>query len=225
MVGGIICCVLGLFGCATAPSSSTVPERLCLFNGKNLQGWRAYLASHEVGPEQVWQVRHRILFCRGQPMGYLYTTQSFQNFRLIVEWRWPPGSKPGNSGIFLRINGEPRPLPRCVEVQLKSGNAGDLFGFHGMALDGPPERIRKIVGHKLGGNMTALVRMRTAERPPGEWNRAEIILQGDRLSVVINGQKVNEAWGVEQIRGPIGLQSEGSPIEFRRVELIPLSSH
>ncbi|MCB1128164.1 MAG: DUF1080 domain-containing protein, partial [Verrucomicrobiae bacterium] len=130
---------------------------------------------------------------------------------------------PGNSGILMRINGEPRSLPRCIESQLKSGRAGDLYAFHDMGLGGESERVQTIKDHALGGNITGLPRLSTNEAKPGEWNRAEVTVRGDSIVVVINGVKVNEATGAEIMAGPIGLQSEGGEIHFRRVEIVPLN--
>ena len=58
-----------------------------------------------------------------------------------------------------------------------------------------------------------------AERPPGQWNRVEILAQGPHYSVSINGKLINSAEGVEVVAGPIGLQSEGGVIQFRRATL------
>ena len=172
--------------------------------------------------DDVWRVEDGILICRGEPLGYLYTEGSFESFELVVEWRWAPDKEPGNSGVLMRINEEPRGIPRSIEAQLKSGDAGNLYGFHGMAIDGPAERVSKTPNHELLGDIAAVSRTAPAENEPGEWNRYEIRLNGPDLKVRINGQQVNEAWGCEVLSGPIGLQSEGGEIHFRRVELTPL---
>jgi hypothetical protein len=211
-------------GCRSTPTPPANDGSIRLFNGQNLDGWRSYLSAHEVAMEDVWSVQEGILICKGEPMGYLYTTQTFQNFKLIVEWRWPVDKKPGNSGILMRINGAPQTLPRCIECQLKSGSAGDLYGFHDMALSGPADRLHKVEGHALGGDFNALPRLVTAENPPGEWNTAEITVTGGDITVFINGVKVNEAQGAEVVRGPIGFQSEGGEIHFRTIRIIPLSN-
>lgn len=193
-----------------------------LFDGKSLDGWRYYLEDHMVGMEDVWSVRDGLLVCKGEPMGYLYTKRAFRNFLLRVEWRWAPGKEPGNNGVLLRINGKPRPLPRCIEAQLQSGRAGDLFGFHGMKIDGDPERLRKVEGHRLGGDLIGVSHITGNEKEPGEWNVYDILLEGDSIKLWINGKLVNEASGVEMAEGPIGLQSEGGEIHFRKVEIARL---
>ena len=193
-----------------------------LFDGRTLSGWKAYLVEHLTDLEDVWSVEGGILKCKGEPLGYLYTDQAFESFRLVVEWRWAPGTEPGNSGVLLRINEAPRAIPRTIEAQLKSGNAGDVFGFHGMRIDGPEDRRSEAKGRDLVGDFIGVSRMTTAEKDPGEWNRYEITLDGSDLEVNVNGQLVNQVTDCEVLSGPIGLQSEGGEIHFRKVTLTPL---
>jgi hypothetical protein len=197
-------------------------KTVSLFNGKNLGGWMHYLDQHGVMKKDVWSVRDGILVCKGEPLGYLYTQDLFTNFKLVVEWRWAPGKEAGNSGVLLRINGEPRPLPRCYEAQLRSGNAGALYGFHGMPMDGDADRKIDREGRPFTGPMKGVNKIKGAENPVGEWNRYEILFNGPDIEVTINGETVNAGTDCEVIAGPIGLQSEGGEIHFRKVELTEL---
>ena len=193
-----------------------------LFNGKNLVGWDYFLVDESVKMEDVWSVQDGLLVCKGEPLGHIHTKAKFKtNFKLFVEWRWAPGTEPGNSGVLLRINGEPRGIPRSHEAQLRRGSAGDLYGFHGMKIDGCSDR-RRSANNETIGELTGFVQMTKNENNPGEWNLYEITSWGDRLSVKVNGERVNEAWGCELVEGPIGLQSEGGEIHFRSVELVPI---
>lgn len=192
-----------------------------LFNGRNLDGWRSYLSEHRVGTEDVWSVRDGILICKGEPMGYLFSQEAFTNFRVNLEWRWAPGEKPGNSGLLMRINGKPMPLPRSLEMQLKSGDAGDLYGFHGMKLSGDAARSRTGKGD-LFGELVGVSKMQGNEKTPGEWNEAEVTLDGGKLEVRVNGLLVNQATDCELVAGPIAVQSEGGEIHFRKIEITPL---
>ena len=201
-----------------ADAARSVP----LFNGKDLSGWSYYLVEPGVGMEDVWSVEDGILVCKGKPLGYLHTTAEYASFALVVEWRWAPGTEPGNSGVLLRINGEPRAVPRCYEAQLKSGDAGDVYGFWGMSLSGDESRKREAKDHEMLGDMVGFAKTEGNENPPGEWNRYEIRLDGPDLVVHVNGRKVNEATGADVLSGPIGLQSEGGEIHFRKVELVPI---
>jgi hypothetical protein len=202
-----------------APSAGAIE----LFNGTDLAGWDGHHVGENAAVADVWSVRDGVLVCKGEPLGYLHTTDAtYTDFHLVVEWRWAPGGEPGNSGIFMRVHGEPRGLPRCIEFQLKSGEAGDVFGFHGMKVAGDPERMKRIENHELGGDINVMSRIDGAEAAPGEWNRAELTLQQGELTAVINGTVVNRASGCEIVAGSVGLQSEGGEIHFRRVTLTPL---
>ena len=109
-----------------------------LFNGECLAGWDCFTVDPEVKMQDVWSVQDGVLVCKGQPLGYLFTKKEYENFKLVVEWRWPPGKKPGNSGVLLRISGDAVGfLPKCVEAQLMHRSAGDIWGFHGFKLKGP----------------------------------------------------------------------------------------
>jgi hypothetical protein len=189
-------------------------REMVLFNGRDLSGWAYYLVDEGATMEDVWSVEDGLLVCQGEPRGYLYTENDYQDFRLVVEWRWP--GEPGNSGVLMRIAGEPAMLPNCVEAQLRNGNAGDMYGFSGFTIGGDPERLSEIsIGRVLAG-------IQRNEHEAGEWNRYEITAQGGTITVLLNGLKVNEATGCTVRPGRIGLQSEGGIIQFRTVSLTPL---
>lgn len=193
-----------------------------LFNGRDIAGWQYVLADPGVHRDAVWSVRDGMIVCKGEPLGALYTSESFTNFRLVVEYRWAPGAKPGNSGIFSRISVPPTALPRCFEVQLQHGNAGDVMGLQGRMLGTNQPRSFSVMNHKVAGDIRGVKKLEDAEKPDGEWNQVEILAQGGTYTVWVNGRKVNEATGAEIVAGPVGLQSEGGEIHFRRVTITPL---
>jgi hypothetical protein len=205
------------------------PPAVRLFNGVDLTGWSHFLVDPKVPAADVWSVKDGVLVCKGDPVGYLQTTNEYTNFRLVVEWRYAPGAaarlgKPPNSGVLMRVNGEPKPkgVPRAYEAQLQVGNAGDVYGFWGMPLDGDAARRREAKGHELLGDMVGFRKIEAAERPEGEWNTYDITFDGPSLVVVLNGKKVNEVKAALVVPGRVALQSEGGEIHFRRVELTPL---
>lgn len=210
-----------LTACRTA-SDRSASRPIELFNGRNLAGWTHVLEKPDVPREAVWSVRDRILICAGKPLGVLQTEREFTSFRLVVEYRWAPGTKPGNSGILTRINGPARALPRSAEVQLMHGNAGDVLGLQGMRVLGGQPRSFEVKAHAVAGDISGVRKLVDAEKPPGEWNRIEVLADGGSYTVWMNGQQINHAVGVEILPGPIGLQSEGGEIHFRRVTLTPL---
>ena len=208
-------------GSITVAASATdrpAVQDIQLFNGRDLSGWDFFLVEEDAKMADVWSVEDGILVVQGEPGGYLYTEQDFESFRLVVEWRWP--EEPGNSGVLMRITGEPMMLPNSVEAQLQSGNAGDMYGFQGFKISGDEERLSEIP--RLDG--WALAKIESNENEPGEWNRYEITVDGADITLIVNGKKVNEATGCDVRPGRIGLQSEGAVIHFRTVTLTPLES-
>jgi hypothetical protein len=195
-----------------------------LFDGTSLEGWSHVLVGEGVKKEDVWSVKDGTLVCKGTPLGYLFTNESYQDFTLSLEWRWAPGGEPGNSGVLLRIAGAPATfMPKCVEAQLKHENAGDIWGFFGASIDGPAERIQEIKDHETLGNFKGVKKITIAEKPPGEWNHYEITVSGGNVELKVNGELVNQASGLDVLSGPIGLQSEGAEIHFRNIRLVRTS--
>jgi len=189
-----------------------MPGEIRIFNGRDLSGWTACLPDG-AAMDDVWRVEDGILICRGQPIGYLRTTDDFTNYVLRLQWRFDPVTKQaGNSGVLLRMVGEDQVWPRSVEAQLHSGNAGDFWCIGEFPMQTDPQRTR--------GRNTRKTHF--AERPVGEWNDYEIIVDGGSVVLKVNGQVVNEAWGVQEIPGKICLQSEGAEIHFRNIRLAPI---
>lgn len=194
-----------------------------LFDGTSLEAWDSHLVDPAKKLEDVWSIQDGVLVCKGEPLGYLVTKQEFENFRLTLEWRWAPGKEPGNSGVLLRITGEPIGfMPRCVEAQLKHGSAGDIWGFRGFPVEGPKERFRQVKNHEALGDFDGVGASKNAEKEAGQWNQYEIVLKGDTLVVSVNGEVVNEARGCDVVAGKIGLQSEGGEIHFRNIRVRPM---
>jgi hypothetical protein len=190
-------------------------DPLPLFNRKNLEGWTFDIIDPEVKPESVWSVADGILICKGRPPGVIRTAKDFSNYELTVEWRWAPGSKPGNSGVLIHAS-NPREIfvwPKSVEVQLGHGNAGDFWVIgESLTVDGAQPQGRR--WWKKGEG---------SEKPAGEWNVARIRCEGEKITVWVNKVLMNEGIGLSTTKGAICLQSEGGEVHFRKVELTPIA--
>jgi hypothetical protein len=55
-----------------------------------------------------------------------------------------------------------------------------------------------------------------------EWTKVECLCRGDRVTIKINGETVNEAYDVDPAAGRILLQNEGYEIFFRNMVIAPL---
>lgn len=99
-----------------------------LFNGKDLSGWHVDVPAmdDDQSLKNPFIVREGMLVSLGEPRGHLITDESYKNYRLEVEYRFP--GKPGNCGVLVHSS-TPRALfkmfPKSIEVQMQSENAGD----------------------------------------------------------------------------------------------------
>jgi hypothetical protein len=193
---------------------------VALFNGKDLSGWSHYLWDSAAKKQDtttpmaaVWSVEDGVLVCQGKPPGYIRTEKEYSNYKLNLEWRWPEGTVKGNNGVLVHTS-TPNALgvwPKSVEVQLAFGNAGD-FWVIGTELEVPDLEKRRQGRRHL--NLTD-----NSEKPAGQWNKMEILAQGDEIKVWVNGDLVNHATRCNVTRGAISLQSEGALIHFRNIYL------
>lgn len=180
-----------------------------LFNGKDLDGWVCVLP--EDAAEPVFVAGDGVISVSGAPKGYLRTEKKYGDYRLSIEWRWKGAGT--NSGIFNRIQDPDKVWPEAVECQLKAGRAGDVVGLGGIRIEEIPydPEVKFPVRKRLSGD-------ESIEVPEGEWNRAEIVCRGGKVSIRINGSIENEVT-VPYTDGYIAIQSEGGPLQFRNITL------
>lgn len=201
-----------------------------LFNGKDLSGWTADVPAADKNPETPpsFIVRDGMLVSLGKPLGHLVTDAEYDNYRLVVEYRFT--GEGGNCGVLVHSS-TPRELygmfPKSIEVQMMSGNAGDFWciGENIEVPDMEKRRPRK-EGQKFGGSAEDARRILNltdnSEKPLGEWNTMEIECLEDEVIVKVNGELVNHGFKSTAKKGKIALQAEGTEVEFRKVELSPL---
>ncbi len=192
-------------------------ERVTLFNGKDLTGWRIYLGDPAVEAKSVWRVTDGVLKFDTKASGYAVTDKPYSNYHLHVEWRWPKDAAANaNSGVLVHLQGPDAVWPLCFECQLKTGNAGQVVGM-GLDIPAAPLQNNRKRAPKFADS---------SEKPLGEWNTYEIYCIANTIEVFINGVRQNRVEDLptsspKLTAGPIALQMEGFPIEFRNVWLEP----
>jgi hypothetical protein len=160
------------------------------------------------------------------------------------------GAKARDSGILVHGVGEDGAASgvwlESIESQIIEGGAGDLLMVAGKRLPWLTARVRPGKGTELYWDETAKPVARDrgrfnwygrdpewkdvlgfrgrqdVEAPTGEWNRQEVICDGDTIRNIVNGKLVNFATDSSHSFGKIQLQSEGAEIWIRRVEIRPL---
>ena len=167
---------------------------ISLFNGKDTKGW------HTLGDNQ-WIAEGGIL--RSPHSGSnLITDQTFTNFKLHIEFRYP---KESNSGVYLRGR---------YEVQIEDDKGLDPTSHH------------------LGGVYGFLVPSDMMAKDAGEWQAYDITLIGRMVTVVVNGKTVisnQEIPGItggalnsrEGEPGPLYIQGDHGPVDFRNIVITP----
>jgi hypothetical protein len=182
-----------------------------LFNGKDLAGWKM------AGPGR-FAVQGGLMKTEGG-MGLLYYAgEKFGNATIRVVYKVTDARS--NSGVFIRL---PEPPPDAwygvhngYEVQIDA--AGDEW-------------------HTTGALYSLTKVAKRPRKPAGEWNTMDILLQGQKTTVILNGETINEFAGnqpvperkqwFEPVRGPrpdfgyIGLQNHDarSTVYFRQVSV------
>ena len=207
---------------------SSTPDTIRLFNGVDLTGWHADIpaADERAKLPASFVVEDGVLVSRGRPLGHLVTDESYRDYRLVVEWRWP--GEPGNCGILVH-GSTPRYLyemfPRSIECQLHVGNAGDFWCI-GEDIRVPNMRERRGPEERWGveeGQARRILNLTDdSENPLGEWNTMIIECRGPSIDVWVNGDHVNDGVECTAQEGRIAIQAEGAACEFRKLELSPL---
>jgi hypothetical protein len=183
---------------------------IMLFNGKNLNNWVFHLKDASVDPAKVFTVQNGVIHIKGDPFGYMRTKESYSDYKLHVEWRYPV--ELSNSGIFIHAQGADTIWLKCIECQLKAGSAGDFVCMNGSDMDERKDKANRMI-KKLA---------ESSEKPVGEWNTMEVTCKANTIEVVVNGVIQNKGTNLNISSGSICLQSEGKDIEFRNVNLTPL---
>ena len=204
-----------------------------LYNGLDLHGWKT-----APGHEGHWQAKDWILDYDGKSEAddkNLWTEKEFGNFVLIVDWRLPAPPVTDNVPVVLPDGNEaidPNGKPLTVPV-LDAGDSGIyLRGSSTSQVNiwNWPVGSGEIWGYRTDKNMPAEVRAAStpilnADNPIGQWNRFEITVIDDRVTVVLNGKTVIRDAKLPGMpkRGPIALQHHGDPIQFANIYIKELN--
>jgi 3-keto-disaccharide hydrolase len=195
---------------------------VALFNGKDLTGWKGLLKrpydnpakEATLSPEQLkelqkeanqnmaehWKVQDGALVFDGKGRS-LCTAKDYGDFEMLVDWKIEPG---GDSGIYLRGS------PQVQIWDTARTNVGAEVGSGGLYNNKKnPSKPKKV-----------------ADKPVGQWNHFRIIMIGDLVTVMLNGQLVVDNVVMENYwerdkpiypTGQIQLQSHGSHLYFRNI--------
>lgn len=166
-----------------------------LFNGLNLDGW------HGSKGKNQWIAENGVMKSPQSGVNII-SDQTFNDFKLHIEFRYPVGS---NSGVYLRGRYEIQ-VEDNRDQEPSSTFFGGIYGF--------------ITPNEM------------AAKAPGEWQTYDVTLVGRRVTVVANGKKIITDQIIPGITGgaldskegepgPIMLQGDHGPIEYRNIIITP----
>jgi hypothetical protein len=127
----------------------------------------------------------------------------------------------GGCGDFIRVRGGSTTPSLTCTVRIGPDGKQPYYDKAGKPLTNGPRinwwgrdpQWKDILGFR-GSN--------DVEKPVGEWNRMEVICDGDTITNIVNGYVVNCGTNASQTEGKLQLQSEGAEIFFRKIEVRPL---
>ena len=195
-----------------------------LFDGKDMDGWRAY----QNKSASSWFVDSGTLHCKGGDANYgaitadLMTKDQYQNFDFSVDYKISPK---GNSGILYLVT--------------EDSASSYLSGPEYQIIDDKnfPEKLED--WQHTAANYALNPAPDAQPNPPGEWNHARIVKNGNHVEHWLNGKKVveyelhSDAWNKNKMagkfkdvasygasdKGYITFQNHGSEAWFKNIKI------
>ena len=198
---------------------------ISLFDGKTTNGW------HTFGAEKVnaaWKVVDGAITLDPsvkEGRGDIVTNESFNDFHLELEWKI---SKNGNSGIIFFVQDD---KPKYDAVW--------ATGAEMQVLDNDGHGDGKIIKHRAGNLYDLIAGPEGVVKPVGEWNKASIISEKGKLTLILNGVTTAEttlgddSWNelvkhskfrdfkyfCKTFSGHISLQDHGDVVAYRNIRI------
>lgn len=188
--------------------------------GNTIQ-WYAFADNQRYNnPSDVYQLSDSMIRLYGNKVGYLMSTTSYGDFELTLQYRWnmeaqyQRGTGKKNSGVMYNVPDTAHDAlwPAGIQFQVKEGATGDFILLENVTLTVRNET-------RAPGKSIAVARLSEQEKPLGEWNTIRIRSQKGHCWQYLNDQLVNEGTNASSQAGRILLQYEGSPIDFRKIDL------
>ena len=204
-----------------------------LWDGSSTKGWVS--AKGGAFPKTGWTMRDGLLSVDGSGGGDIITARPYSNFELSVDFRLTTGANSGIIYFYDPAGAKAAGLPLGLEYQLLDD------AVH-------PDAKMGRDGNRTLGSLYDLIPARNLSdpsspgkriNPPGEWNRAVIVVRGNHVEHWLNGFKVVEfdraspefdalvagskfakwpKFGAKP-SGPILLQDHGDKVDFRSIKL------
>ncbi|RZM29308.1 MAG: DUF1080 domain-containing protein [Pedobacter sp.] len=189
-----------------------------LFDGTNMHNWMGNTTDYVI---ENGNIAIRPVPGKGSG-GNLFTKKEYSDFVFRFEFQLTPGA---NNGLGIRAPLEGDAAYTGMELQILDNEAPiykDLkpYQYHG----------------SVYGTMAA---KRGFLKPLGEWNYQEVIVNGPKIKIILNGTVIldgdltpfrkngtpdkEEHPGIHRASGHIGFLGHGSPLQFRNIRIKELT--
>ncbi|KGE13145.1 family 16 glycoside hydrolase [Sphingobacterium deserti] len=192
-----------------------------IFNGKDLTGWKGLvddpikrskmsakvLAERQTAADkkmrESWKAVNGDLVFSGHGDN-IATVKQYGDFEMLVDWKLDPNGKEPDAGVYLRGT------PQVQIWDISRTNVGAQVGSGGL----------------YNNSKNPKDPLKVADNALGEWNTFKIRMQGEKVSVWLNGELVVDSvtlenyWDRSQPIFPmeqIELQAHGSQVWYRDI--------
>lgn len=182
-----------------------------LFNGTDFAGW--------IGSTDAYEIVDGAICCKHGRGGNLLTEREFSNYVVRLEFKLPPG---GNNGLAIRA-----PAPNVDSA---------YEGLELQVLDNDAPQYKNIHDYQVHGSVYGVApAQRGFLRATGEWNYQEVVVDGPRVIVRLNGVTITDANldelrangtpdgrahpGLARTSGHFGFAGHDDPVMFRNIRL------
>lgn len=201
---------------AFAQNSLTNMEKMegfeLLFNGKNLDGW--------IGNKTDYVVEDAVIVIHPDKggSGNLFTEKEYADFIFRFEFQLTPGA---NNGLGIRAPKEGDAAYKGIELQI---------------LDNTADKYKDLHEYQYHGSVYGVIpAKRGFLKPVGEWNEQEVVVTGDTIKVILNGEIIVDGNikvarkggtldgkkhpGLKNKKGYIGFLGHGGVVRFRSIKI------
>lgn len=183
-----------------------------LFNGDNLNGWVGNKTDYVAEDGMI------IIYPDKGGSGNLFTEKEYANFIFRFEFQLTPGA---NNGLGIRAPLEGDAAYAGMELQI---------------LDNTALKYAELKEYQYHGSVYGVIpAKRGFLKPVGEWNQQEVIVNGDSVKVILNGEVILDGNiklarkggtldgkkhpGLKNKKGHIGFLGHGDLVRFRNIRI------
>jgi type 1 glutamine amidotransferase len=208
---------------AQSTTATATQQPVVLFDGKSLDAWKAVEQ-----PQMLLLPDGTLGNQRGKGLLY-YAARPFGDFTLELEFL--PETPAAAAGVFLRLPSAPASLDSAERsaYEVKLGEDPKPLAFRepthytrSMFITG----AINLAGADSVHHRDQMSPTHPVSRAPGEWNTLRVDAIGQRYTVWVNGEKVNDFFGRKATEGYIGLveRTPDFAVRFRNVRVTPRSA-